>query len=97
MLMIESAVTEARRLPTLVKVGLVALGLSSIADLIGHIDAGLVIAPIGQVHEFSPAETTAHLAVVVSMVLVLVGVVVDGVRRSRVRRPSVWRGQKGVA
>ncbi len=97
MLMIERIVTEVRRLPSLVKVGLVALGLSAFADLIGHVEAGAVIEAIGNVHAFNPAETTAHVAVLVSMVLVLAGVVVDGVRRARARRRSAVPDQKGVA
>jgi hypothetical protein len=97
MLTLERIKTEARRLPTLVKIGLAALLISAFGDLIGHIDAGFAIDSIGNVHEFTPAEATAHIAVLVSMVLVFVGVVLDGVRRARANRVSISRGQKGVA
>jgi hypothetical protein len=97
MLTIERVAAEARELPTLVKIGLVALLLSAFADLIGHVDAGFAIEPIGHVHAFTPAEATAHLAVFVSMVLIFIGVVVDGVGHARAHRRSVARDKKGVA
>ncbi len=97
MLTLERVSTEARRLPALVKIGLAALFISAFGDLIGHLDAGFAIDPIGNVHEFTPAEATAHLAVFVSMVLILVGVVLDGVRQARADRLSVSRAKKGVA
>jgi hypothetical protein len=97
MLTLERVRREAPRLPTLVKLGVVALALSGFADLIGHIDAGFAIEPIGQQYPFTPAEATAHLAVFVSMVLILAGVVLDGVRRSRLRRQSTRSDHKGVA
>jgi hypothetical protein len=97
MLTLERIATAGGALPALVKVGLVFLFLSGFADLISHVDAGFAIEPIGQGHGASPAEATSHLAIFVSMVLIFVGVLVDGVRRSRVRRPSALPDQKGVA
>jgi hypothetical protein len=48
-------------------------------------------------HEHTSEELAAHLGAFVSMVVVFAGVVVDGVRHSRARRPSAGRTREGVA
>lgn len=69
-------------LPLLVKIGLVAMAFAGLADVIAHLEAP----SDGHLHAHTASEAAAHLAGFVSMVVILVGVVVDGVRQSRVRR-----------
>jgi hypothetical protein len=86
MLAIESVVRDIRPLPALTRVGLAVLVLGGLADLAAHI---AVTAPeTGHGHGFTPAEVEAHLVVLAGMVLVLIGVVVDGVRRTRPGRSA---------
>lgn len=96
MLMIERPVRAAGGLPVLVRVGLCGLAFAGLADLIAHLEvSGAAHTDVGHAH--APAEFGAHLAGFVSMVLIELGVVVDGVRRSRGRRGSADRIRKGVA
>jgi hypothetical protein len=84
MLTIERIRTEVAALPTATRAGLVGLGLAGLADLVAHLEASA--SHVGHLHAHTPAESVAHLAAFVSMVLIFVGVVVDGARRSRVGR-----------
>ena len=97
MLTVERVRREIAALPTLMKIGGVALGLSGLADLVAHLGVGGGIEPVGHVHAFTPDEAAAHFAAFVSMVLIFVGAVVDGVRRARAQRQSMGRGQQGDA
>jgi hypothetical protein len=81
MLTIETLRTEARLLPALTKAGLVGLVLAGLADVIAHLEAS--VEHVGHLHAHTPAEAAAHLGAFVSMVLIFVGVVVDGARRAR--------------
>ena len=83
--------------PGLVKIGVVGLALSLFDDLSLHLASGSLFEPISHVHAFTPDEFAAHLAAFVSMVLIVSGVVVDGVRRTRARRAATARAQEGVA
>lgn len=97
MLTLERVKRDAAAMPRLMRVGVAALVLSLAADVIVHVAAGGAIEPIGHVRGFTPAEAAAHLAAFVTMVLILVGVVIDGVRRAREPRASTSRDHKGVA
>lgn len=72
------------RLPLLVKVGLLVMATAGFADVIAHLEAG----GDGQVDAHASWEVVAHLAGLVSMILILLGVVIDGVRQGRPRRTS---------
>jgi hypothetical protein len=82
MLTIERLRREAQGLPALTKVGVVALGLAGLLDLIAHLEAS---EHIGHLHQHTSAEGSAHVAAFVSMVLIYVGVILDGARRARSR------------
>lgn len=88
MLTIQRTRSEVLRLPFLVRLGIVGLVLSGMGDIVTHLGA-----PVGAVgpHEHTGAQLSAHFAGFVSMVVIQVGVVVDGVRRSRQRRQGPGR------
>jgi hypothetical protein len=78
---------ELSTLPLLVKIGLIAMALAGVADVVAHLEA----AGDGHLHAHTASEAAAHLAGFVSMVVIFVGVVVDGVRQGRVRRSGAAR------
>lgn len=92
MLTIEVLARDLRSLPILARLGLVLLLGGGFADVVAHLSTG----GAEHGHEFTSAEVLAHVVVVVGMVLILLGVVVDGVRRSRDRQRAD-RTSKGVA
>ena len=94
MLAIERIRTEPRGVPGLTKFGVVALGFAGLLDLIAHLEAN---EHVGHLHQHTSAEASAHLAAFVSMVLIYLGVVLDGARQQRARRRSADRRSKGVA
>jgi hypothetical protein len=65
-----------------VKAGLVLMAFAGFADVIAHLEAS----GDGHLHAHTASEAAAHLAALVSMVVILVGVVVDGARQGRARR-----------
>jgi hypothetical protein len=71
-------------LPLLVKVGLVAMAFAGLADVVAHLEA----TTDGHLHAHTASEAAAHLAGLVSMVVIFLGVVIDGVRKSRARRST---------
>jgi hypothetical protein len=83
MLTIERLARDFEASPGLVKVGVIGLLLSGFDDVSLHLASGSLFEPIGQAHALTPDELAAHLAAFVSMVFILAGVVLDGVRRSR--------------
>jgi hypothetical protein len=87
MLAIERLVREVRRLPVISRTGLAVLVLGGVADLVAHIGA-LAATDAHHGHGFTPGELAAHVVVFVGMVLILVGVVADGVRRTRIGRST---------
>lgn len=93
MLTLERVRTDLSGLPLLTRVGLVVLVLGGFADVVAHLEASI---HVGHLHEHTSAEITAHLVAFMGMVLVLLGVVVDGVRRTRLDRKSESTS-KGVA
>ena len=85
MLTIETDGRSLRSLPALARAGLAMLAFGGLADLVAHL--GLP-AEAGHGHGFTSAEVEAHLVVLVGMVLTLLGVVIDGVRRAHLGRPA---------
>ena len=82
-------------LPSLVKAGLVLMALAGLTDVVAHLEA---VDHAGHLHTHTATETAAHLAGLVSMVVIFVGVVVDGVRQGRARRltTDTGRDEEGV-
>ena len=74
---------EIGSLPAVVKIGLAVMVFAGFADVIAHLEAA---GHVGHLHEHTSAELTAHVVGFVGMVVVFVGVVVDGVRKQRLRR-----------
>jgi len=93
MFTIERIRRELDGLPLLVRLGLAGLVFAGLADVVAHLEAG---GHVGHLHQHASAELSAHLAGFVSMVVIQVGVVVDGVRNRRARRRAA-RARKEVA
>ena len=92
MLILERLWRDARAVPLVVKVGLVALVLSGLADVVLH-----AITPEAAGHDVhTSAELAAHFAGMVSMVVLLVGVVIDGAVRTSTRSRPDGRASKGA-
>lgn len=89
MLALERWLRELAQLPLLARLGLLVLGLGGLADVVAHLEASVVEGGhAAHLHEHTPAELAAHLIGFAGMVLVLLGVVVDGVRGTRPGRPT---------
>lgn len=93
MLTIDSLRREARSFPLLARVGLAGLLVAGLVDLIAHLEAS---GHGSHVHSFGATEVAAHSGVLVSMILVLLGVVIDGARLGRARL-AARNARKGVA
>ena len=93
MFTIEDLRREAGGVPPLSAIGLGGLLAATFADVAAHF---LSAGHDAHVEGFSAFELAGHIGVLVSMVLILVGVVVDGVRISRARRRAE-RTRKDVA
>ena len=78
---------ELLTLPLLVKIGLIAMAFAGLSDVVAHLEAP----SDGHLHAHTASEAAAHLAGFVSMVVIFVGVVVDGVRQGRGRRSGAAR------
>jgi hypothetical protein len=96
MLTLERVRREIAALPGLAKVGLVAMGIAGLADVLAHVEGSGVPEAANHVHEHTAFEASAHLGGFVSMVVIFLGVVIDGVQHSRARRSAGPPG-KGVA
>jgi hypothetical protein len=95
MLTLEAILRDMAAAPALAKVGVLLMALSGLADVVAHLEEhGPELA--GHLHEHTSFEASAHLGGFVSMVLILLGVVIDGVQRHRARRRSA-RAQQGDA
>jgi len=77
-------VRQLATLPLLVKFGLIVMAFAGFGDVIAHLEAS----GDGHLHAHTASEVAAHLTGLVSMVLIFVGVVVDGVRQGRARRAA---------
>ncbi len=86
MLALETAARALQALPILTRVGLAVLVVGGLADLAAHV--AIVYQAAGHDHGFTPYEVAAHVVVFAGMVLVLLGVVADGVRRPRPGRSA---------
>jgi hypothetical protein len=73
-------------LPGMVKIGVGGLGFSGLGDVIAHLGAS---DHVGDLYVHTSAESVAHLAGFVSMVVIFLGVVLDGVRQGRARQMAV--------
>ena len=93
MLIIERLRRDAKAAPLVVKVGVVALIASGIADIVLHAITPQVTG--NDVH--TTAELATHFAGTVSMVVILIGVVIDGAVRSSTRHRPGERASKGVS
>jgi len=85
MLALESLV---RALPLVIRLGLIVIAFGGLADLVTHLSFADAADPGGH----TQAQLSAHAIAFAGMVLVLAGVVVDGVRQSMVRRR--WPGRQ---
>ena len=83
MLALERVRTELLSLPALARVGLLVLVLGGLADVVAHLEAA---GHAAHLHEHTPSEVSAHLIGFVGMVVILLGVVLDGVRRAYLGR-----------
>lgn len=83
MLTLESVRAQLRHLPTLMKLGLLVMGLALFADVIAHLEVSGPVTHTGDGHVHTTTQLWAHAGVFVGMVIVFAGVVVDGVRRHR--------------
>ena len=85
MLVIEAArrvVSDVRRMPRVVHLGLLVAIVGFALDVVIHLSP----APHHHHVGFRPEEHIAHLTGLVAMVLILAGVVSDGIVRRRARR-----------
>jgi hypothetical protein len=93
MFIIDRLWRDAKAAPLAVRIGVIALILSGVADIVLH-----AITPQVAGHDVhTTAELAAHFAGTVSMVVILVGVVIDGAVRSSARHRSGERASKGVS
>jgi hypothetical protein len=82
-----------RAVPYGARLGALAIAFGVLLDIVEH---GLATGARSAGPGFAPGEHLAHLAVVVGMVLVLVGIVVDGTRGSGRSSPPEWRSRDAV-
>jgi hypothetical protein len=80
--------------PVLARIGVVGLVLSGLADIVFH-----AVAPDLASHpaEHTTAELAAHIAGLMSMVLIFVAVIADGIQKSRARRQRSGPEPKGAS
>ena len=96
MLTVEVIAHDLATAPALAKAGVVVMALSGLADVVAHLEAhGPELAT--HLHEHTSFEQLAHVGGFVSMVLILLGVVLDGARRHRARSRPAAAQQQGDA
>jgi hypothetical protein len=95
MLTLERVRTDVAALPGLAKVGVVAMAVSGLADVLAHLEETGVTEAAGHAHVHTSFEASAHLGGFLSMVVILLGVVIDGVQRTRARHAAA-PSEKGV-
>jgi hypothetical protein len=82
---------HAGALPPVIRFGLAVIVFGVFADLVTHLSFADAAEPGGH----TAAQLSAHAIVFAGMVLVLAGVVADGIRQSRVRRRGPGRQPTG--
>jgi hypothetical protein len=82
---------HGRALPPVFRLGLAVIAFGIVADLVTHLSFADAAEPGGH----TSAQLSAHAIVFAGMVLVLAGVVADGVRQSMVRRRGPGRQPTG--
>jgi hypothetical protein len=82
---------DIRALPPVIRLGLSVIVFGALADLVTHLSFADAAEPGGH----TPAQLSAHAIVFAGMVLVLAGVVADGIRQSMVRRRGPGRHLTG--
>ena len=90
---IRGGLSTLARIPAASRAGLLIIGLGLGADVIAHLDAGLD--QIGG--SMTGPQLSAHLVVFIGMVVVLAGVVVDGVRSPHAHRALATHGRHSDA
>ena len=75
--------TPGRTVPGISKLGAVVIAFGLLADVVEHDFVSHAGDP--RIGAFPPGEHVAHLIVLVGMVLVLAGIVADGIRSQRRR------------
>jgi hypothetical protein len=93
MLILETIRRDLLRTPVVVKLGLLLMVFAGLADVIAHVGA---VEHVGHLHQHTSFEAAAHLTGLVSMVVIFVGVVLDGVRQGRARRQPPAGAEQGV-
>ena len=83
-------------LPLIARIGLIVLVLGGIADVVAHFGVAVGTPDAGHSAGHTADEIAAHLQVFVGMVLILLGVVVDGIRQTRLG-PRASSSRKGVS
>ena len=84
---------ELSQTPLGSKLGFVVIVLGLVIDVIAHITAGVE-------HDHSGAtsfEVSGHLVVFVGMVIVLIGVIFDGLRQRRVAQAAAYQKESSKA
>jgi hypothetical protein len=76
------ALERSRTVPGVVRLGLAVIVFGIVADLVTHLSFADADAAVGH----TPAQLSAHAIVFAGMVLVIVGVIGDGIRQSAARR-----------
>jgi hypothetical protein len=85
MLALERLRTELLSFPLLTQIGLLILVVGGLADVVAHLEA---VGYAEHLHEHTASELSAHLIGFVGMVVILLGVVLDGARRTLRSRPA---------
>ena len=93
MLTLERALRELRTLPAITRIGLVVMALGGLADVAAHLE---LAGHTERLHEHTASELSAHLIGFVGMVVVLLGIVLDGLRRQYVGRPAANDPRRGM-
>jgi hypothetical protein len=93
-LIIERPRRDAKAIPPVVRIGVVALVMSGLADIVLH---AITPAVAGAADGHTSAELAAHFAGFVSMVVIFLGVVTDGARKTSHRRTASRRESKGAS
>jgi len=90
---VRATVRTVSDIPPGSRLGLLIIGVGFVADLVAHLAPG---SDLNQAHLTSP-QLSAHLVVVAGMVLVLAGVVADGIRNGRSPRRALAQGRHSDA